>query len=216
MESPLYEIAPADLRVIETLRYDPGLETDGGFCRLPLHLDRAGRTCARLRIAFDRAACEEALSAAVAATPARCRLAIDRAGGLEVTASELEAAPSLWHVAVSTTRLASNDPWLAVKTTQRRLYDAARAGLPQGVDEVIFVNESGDVCEGTITNVFARLGGRLVTPPPSCGLLPGILRQEMLESGDAQERAFGLAELRQAEAVFVGNSLRGLIPAALV
>jgi 4-amino-4-deoxychorismate lyase len=209
VESPLYELAPADLRIIETLGYDPG----AGFRRLPRHLDRAGRTCARLRIAFDRSACEAALRAAVAGTPARCRLTIDRAGHLEVTTAKLAPAPGRWRVMVSATRLAADDPWLAVKTTQRLIYDEARASLPQGVDEAIFLNEAGEVCEGTITNVFAKLDGRLVTPPLACGLLPGVLRAEMLETGAATERAFGLAELQRAEALFVGNSLRGLIPA---
>jgi 4-amino-4-deoxychorismate lyase len=216
VESPLHELAPADLRVIETLRYDPEVDSGGGFCRLARHLDRAGRTCRRLRIPFERAACEAALQAAAPPGPARCRLTIDRAGRPEVAVSALEPAPNLWRVMVSATRIASGDPWLAVKTTERRLYDETRAGLPPDIDEAIFLNEAGEVCEGTITNVFARFGEQLVTSPLSCGLLPGILREEMLETGAAVERAFGLEELRGAEAFFVGNSLRGLTRAELV
>ncbi|WP_193368884.1 aminotransferase class IV family protein [Pelagibius marinus] len=215
MESPLYELAPAGLKVIETLRWEPG----EGFCRLARHLARAGRTCARLRFAFDRAACEAALSGAVQAAPApalRCRLTLDRQGQVEVTAAPLGEAPAQWHGTVSPERLAAEDPWLAVKTTQRRLYDDTRAALPSGIDEVIFLNQEGEVCEGTITNVFARLEGKLVTPPLACGLLPGVLREELLETGAAEERRLRLDELRAAEAVFLGNSLRGLIPAELV
>lgn len=215
MEGPLHQLAPADLRVIETLRYDPRGEAEGGFCRLHRHLERARQTCARLNIVFDREACETALRAAVQREPARCRLTIDRAGRPEASAAALGPAPDRWRVTVSKARVSSRDPWLAVKTTERRLYDEARNALPSGVDEVIFLNEAGEVCEGTITNVFARFEGQLVTPPLSCGLLPGILREEMLEAGVAVERRFGLAELQRAEAVFVGNSLRGLIPAEL-
>jgi len=216
VESPLHELAPADLRVIETLRYDPGTESDGGFCRLRRHLARAERTCARLHIVFDRRACAAALQAAVSPGPGgtlRCRLTLDRAGRPEVTVARLEASPTPWRVRVSAIRLASGDPWLAVKTTKRQLYDDARAGLPSGVDEVIFLNEADAVCEGTITNVFAKLDGRLVTPPLRCGLLPGVLREEMLERGEAVERPLRLEELQRAVALFVGNSLRGLIPA---
>lgn len=216
MESPLYELAPADLSVIETLGYDPDLGPGGGFRRLTRHLDRAARTCARLQIAFDRAVCERVLHGAVGESPARCRLAIDRQGRVEVTAAAMVPAPPVWRMMVSPTRLDADDPWLAVKTTQRQLYDDTRASLPPDVDEAIFLNQAGDVCEGTITNIFARLEGQLVTPPLSCGLLPGILRADLLETGTAVERSFGLAELRRAEAVFVGNSLRGLIPATLV
>jgi len=216
VESPLHELAPADLRVIETLGYDPGLEPGGGFRRLARHLDRAARTCARLQVAFDRAACERVLHGVVGESPARCRLTIDRQGRVEVTAAAMTPAPPVWRVMVSPIRLDADDPWLAVKTTPRQLYDDTRASLPPGVDEVIFLNQAGDVCEGTITNVFARLEGRLVTPPLSCGLLPGILRAELLETGAAVERSFGLVELRRAEVLFVGNSLRGLIPANIV
>lgn len=214
MESPLYELAPADLKVIETLRWESGV----GFCRLARHLARAERTCASLRIAFDQAACEAALIAAVAAAPApalRCRLTLDRQGRVEVTVAPLGDAPARWRVTVSPKRLAAEDPWLRVKTTQRRLYDDTRAALPAGIDEVIFLNQAGEVCEGTITNVFARLDGKLVTPPLACGLLPGILREELLVTGAAVERRLTLDELRAAEAIFVGNSLRGLIPAEL-
>jgi 4-amino-4-deoxychorismate lyase len=224
VESPLYELAPAELKVIETLRWESGGKPEGGFCRLARHLARAERTCASLRIAFDRAACEAALSGAVETTPApalRCRLTLDRRGRVEVAAAPLGRAPARWRATVSPQRLSAEDPWLRVKTTQRRLYNDTRAALPAGIDEVIFLNRAGEVCEGTITNIFARLGGqaeeqRLVTPPLACGLLPGILREELLETGAAAERRLSLDELRAAEAVFLGNSLRGLIPAELV
>ena len=55
-------------------------------------------------------------------------------------------------------------------------------------DEVILLNERGEVCEGTITNVFADVGdGVLVTPALACGLLPGVLRGELLDEGRASE-----------------------------
>ncbi len=218
MESPLYELAPAELKVIETLRWESGGKSEGGFCRLARHLARAERTCASLHIAFDRAACEAALSGAVEAAPApslRCRLTLDRQGQIEVTAAPLRSAPVRWRATVSSARLAAEDPWLRVKTTQRRLYNDTRAALPAGIDEVIFLNRADEVCEGTITNIFARLDEKLVTPPLACGLLPGILREELLETGAAEERRLSLDELRAAEALFLGNSLRGLIPAEL-
>lgn len=225
MESPLRDLAPADLRVIETLGYVSGgyAPADGpeaGFRRLARHLDRAARTCARLGIPFDPAACEAALRAAVREAPAqtdllRCRLTLDRQGRIEVTAAPLAPPPARWRVVVSDTRLAADDPWLTVKTSQRRLYDETRADLPAGIDEAIFLNARGEVCEGTISNVFARLEGMLLTPPQHCGLLPGILREELLETGAAVERILTLDDLHQTEALFLGNSLRGLIPADL-
>ena len=43
----------------------------------------------------------------------------------------------------------------------------------RGRDEIIFLNEQGEVVEGSRTNIFARVGGRLVTPPLSSGVLDG-------------------------------------------
>ena len=83
-------------------------------------------------------------------------------------------------------------------------------------DEVILLNERGEVCEGTITNVFVDIGdGVLVTPALACGLLPGVLRGELLDAGRAREAVLSPADLMDAKALFVGNSLRGLIPARL-
>lgn len=225
MESALRELAPDDLRVIETLGFVPGTGADTGFHRLAQHLERAARTCARLGIPFERGACETALQEAAREAlenlPAetallRCRLTLDRQGRVEAAAAPAAVPPPRWRIVVSDTRLAAGDPWLAVKTSQRRLYDETRAALPPGVDEAVFLNERGEVCEGTITNVFVRLEGVLVTPPLSCGLLPGILRAELLDSGAAVERVLTLDDLRRAEALFLGNSLRGLIPAEKV
>ena len=78
-------------------------------------------------------------------------------------------------------------------------------------------NERGEVCEGTITNIFvdAGDGGALLTPAQSCGLLPGVLRADMLETGKAVEAVLSVGDLQAAKALFVGNSLRGLIRASL-
>lgn len=214
MESTLREAAPDDLRVIETLRIDP----EAGPCRLPLHVARMAATCARLGIPFDRAVCEAQVAQITADAPQRCRITADREGHIEVAAAALAPAPApeRWRVAIHATRLESIDPWLRVKTTKRRLYDDARAALPDGIDEWLFANERGEVCEGTITNVFVRQNGKLLTPALECGLLPGVLRAELLQRGETEEAVIGLGDLARAEAIFVGNSLRGLIPAVLV
>jgi len=99
---------------------------------------------------------------------------------------------------------------------------AAGAARAAGFDEALFRNTRGHVaCAGT-ANLFAVIDGGLVTPPLSDGVLPGILRAEVL-SGCAPrlgvsvaERSFGLDALRRAEAVFVTNSLRGLAPVTAI
>ncbi len=211
MESTLRDLAPANLVIIETLGYTP----EDGFARLGLHIDRAERTCAALGVPFDRGETLYTLGTAVDALPARVRLTVDLQGVVGVTTAELTPTPDAWVVAISDQILQSDDPWLAVKTSQRDLYDQARADLPNGLDELIYLNEKGCLCEGTITNVFVQRGDILLTPPLSAGVLPGVLREELISTGAAIETELTAADLDGAE-VFVGNSLRGLIRAKLI
>jgi 4-amino-4-deoxychorismate lyase len=144
--------------------------------------------------------------------PARLRLTLDRTGQIEVTESALVAFSGPVRLGLAEARLEAGDPWLGVKTTRRAAYDRARAELPAGLDEVIFLNGAGEVCDGTITTVFFDAGQGLRTPPLRCGLLPGVLREEMLETGQAQEAVLPAADLPRVR-LWVGNSLRGLGPA---
>lgn len=209
MESPLHETVPDGLEVIETFGYTPKT----GFARLGLHLDRAEVTCVRLNFPFDRGVALQTIGEAVADTPARVRMTVDATGRVTVTAADLAEAKRLWRVGVAEVRLNANDPWLRVKTTHRVTYDTVRAAMPSGVDEVIFLNEQDQICEGTITNVFVEKDGVLITPPLVCGLLPGVLRQELLDSGEAVEAILTVDDL--SDGFYLGNSLRGLIEAEL-
>jgi 4-amino-4-deoxychorismate lyase len=133
---------------------------------------------------------------------------------VRMSAAPLPEAKAEWHIAVSPVRLTSNDPRLRHKTTDRALYDQTRGAVPEGADEVIFLNERDEVCEGTVTTVFFDMGDGLRTPPLTCGCLPGVLRAEMLAKGQAREGVLTAADLPRAR-LWVGNSLRGLIPATL-
>ena len=128
---------------------------------------------------------EAALGAVQKGQILRVRLAVDAVGAIGVTHQPLPANPAFWRVVLSPLRLDSADPWLGIKTSRRPVYDRARAALPEGTDEAILLNERGEVCEGTITNLFLRRGDRLLTPPLSCGLLPGVpTRYVVAEHGD--------------------------------
>ncbi|UWQ84518.1 aminotransferase class IV family protein [Leisingera caerulea] len=217
MESP---VCPRDalqndpaFRLIETLGWHPG----AGFRHQKAHLARMGRSAAVFWIPFDPEQAEAVLAEAASDAPLRCRLTLDADGQLDLTTAPLGSSPAQWRLGLAQTRLNADDLWLQHKTTRRALYDAARAELPEGVEELLFLNERGELCEGTITNLFlTRADGQVVTPPLSCGLLPGILRQVMLETGKCQEQVLRVQDLHDAKAIHMGNSLRGLILARLV
>ncbi len=89
-------------------------------------------------------------------------------------------------------------------------------GAPAGIFDVLLHNEEGQLCEFTIGNVLLQLDGVLYTPPVACGLLPGVLRAELLAQGVVQERVLRLADLQRAEGIWLVNSVRGCLPMHLV
>ena len=95
--------------------------------------------------------------------------------------------------------------------------------MAKGFFDVLFCNERAEVTEGSITNVFIRKEGKLVTPPLSCGLLGGVLRGALLagevmtpDSLQVVEEVISVKDLRESEAIYVGNSVRGLLRVNLV
>jgi len=213
MESPLRPPTEPDFRLIETLAFRPGQ----GFVRRDRHLARMARSAAAFGIPFDGDQALQVLNAAAGHEALRCRLTLDVAGRFDLTTGALAANPEQWRLAVSDNRLTASDIWLRHKTTRRAAYDTARAALPQGVDEVIFLNERDELCEGTITNLFLDMpDGRCLTPADTSGVLPGILREELLDNKQVTQTTLTLTDLQNAQMVHVGNSLRGLIRAELV
>jgi para-aminobenzoate synthetase/4-amino-4-deoxychorismate lyase len=98
------------------------------------------------------------------------------------------------------------------KTTHRPLYaEALKVATQAGFDDMIFLNLRGQVTEGAIHNIFIEKDGRLFTPPIECGLLAGVQRRHILETHpSAQERILSLEDMRQADAVYLTNAVRGL------
>ncbi len=202
---------PDGLTVFETMR----AETDGRIPLWPRHLARLRRGCAATGFALD----EDRVAAVLAELPRgrvmRARLSVDQAGQVALTHAPLPPNPEFWRVVLSDLRLEAGDPWLRIKTSHRPVYDAARAALPSGIDEALLRNVDGHLREGTITSVFLRRDGRLLTPPLSCGLLPGVLRETLLADGRAEEAVLRVDDLQRGQ-LYCGNALRGLIPAQMV
>ncbi|OYW58910.1 MAG: aminotransferase class IV, partial [Rhodobacterales bacterium 12-65-15] len=135
------------LKLIETMLWD-GHHAP----RWPLHLARLRRSAALLGWQFP------AVEVQGPDHPARLRLTLGADGQLDWQVSALPEPKPTWRVGLATARLSSTDPWLAVKSTNRQVYDQARTALPDGLDEVVFQNERGEVCDGTITTVFFDRG----------------------------------------------------------
>jgi branched-subunit amino acid aminotransferase/4-amino-4-deoxychorismate lyase len=207
------EGALPDFGLIETLLWT----REGGYHLRAGHEARLKNSARALGFAFDPKAFDDALARASEADPAarkRIRLVLRRDGAFEAAAVPIEPEPAekIWRVGIARHRFESRDPLLRHKTTRREIYETALAEA-QGCDEVVFLNERDEVCEGARTNIFVGAGDALWTPPLSSGLLPGVLRADLIARGQAREKILRIADLR--DNFHIGNSLRGLLRARL-
>jgi len=88
----------------------------------------------------------------------------------------------------------------------------------RGFDEVVLLNERGEVSECTSANIFAAFGSEVWTPPLDSGCLPGVTREIVLHHLDVPgirvvERPMTLADLEAADEVFISSTTRRLLPA---
>ena len=202
-------------QLLETLLWTP----EKGFALLDAHLLRLRRSAEffgrsadaeQIRRQLDQLARE--LSHSVY----RVRLLVDEHDAPSVSATPLDDLPDPFRLAVAPSPQAVlNNPYVSHKTTRRDIYDAALESV-SGVDDVLLWNHRGEVTESTIANVFIERAGELVTPPVTAGLLPGVYRQRLLESGEAHEQTVTVEDLRRAQAIYLGNSVRGLWAVELV
>jgi para-aminobenzoate synthetase / 4-amino-4-deoxychorismate lyase len=198
--------------LIETMRFDP----EHGIARLELHLERIKTSARVLDYEFDRHAARNQLHAVTfhLDEPAKIRLSSARSGAIAIELAAMPApAERIWQIGILPLPVPGRDFRLRHKTSDRGFYDEARCLRPD-CDEVVFVDPDGYLTEGSFTSLFVRRGDQWITPPLMRGLLPSVLRAEMLASGEAVE-----ADLTPGDILnefCVGNSLRGLIPAKAV
>ncbi len=210
----------APFALIETIRYERGT----GFHLLERHLARLQTSAAYFGYPFAREDVLQALDreAALVETPvAMLRFLLAEDGTITVTSTaiQLPTKNTVWRFVISDQRLDEKDPFFYHKTTRRQFYDREmeRQKALTGCDEVVFLNKKGELTEGTRTNLFVELDGRLFTPALTCGLLPGTLREELLDlpRAAASEAVLSPQDLLGAERIYLGNSVRGLVRAEL-
>lgn len=211
-----------EFQLFETLLWEP----EGGFRHMEFHLSRLLSSAEYFLFSVEAGFLRALLSQKHLEynqhyrEPQRVRLLVSSTGGTDLQVSSLEPPDTTnLTVCISTKRTNSADRFLFHKTTHRNFYDqelmAARAN---GYFEVLFKNEREEITEGAITNVLIEQAGVLYTPPVDCGLLPGVLRRSLMESKElpVHERVLFEDDLLRADAVYVCNSIRGLLKVKLV
>ena len=198
------------------------------------HLDRLERSAAGIGLAAPpRLQLEQAVAEVISANPdvpeARLRLTVTSGPGplgsrrgeepptvLAAVAPIPPLRPS-YAVAVSPWPRNERGPLAGLKTVSYAENAMVLAWARQlGGDEAIFPNLAGNLCEGTGTNVFVGVGGRLVTPPLSAGCLAGVTRDLVIDLTDAVEADSPISALADADEAFVTGTGCEVMPIATV
>jgi para-aminobenzoate synthetase / 4-amino-4-deoxychorismate lyase len=198
---------PRRIDLIETMRFDP----EGGIHLLDRHVARIGASARAFGIAFDRHAVRNELQAATfrIAAPRRVRLMLSQSGRIAIEIGKLPPIPAEpVTVALAAMSAHPGDFRLHHKTSDRSVYPVVN-----GAFETLGVDAAGYVTEGSFTSVFVKGDGVLFTPHLSQGILPGILREELIANGSAIEANIRVDAL--VDGFFIGNAVRGLLPAKL-
>jgi para-aminobenzoate synthetase/4-amino-4-deoxychorismate lyase len=197
-----------EFSLIETLRHD-----QEGYLLLERHLRRMAGSAAYFGFKFDMDALRSKLwdlGVTLAGTH-KVRILLDSAGNIQLETTPLvQTAPEERPVmtTISPIRTDPADPFLYHKTTRRDLYDQELRGHPDCYD-VIFRNQADEVSEGCFNSIVVSMAGKLLTPALECGLLPGVLREELLEVGAISEARLTLVDLQAADRIWLVNSVRG-------
>ncbi len=226
----------AEFKLIETLLWCP----DNGYWLFDLHMDRLCDSAIYFGYPFNIQLINKDLEVKAqywkeqkAISGKRVRLTLEKDGSHEIIATSIEIKSSLLkikakeiiatikrkpeslpRVIFSTTKMDSKSIYLYHKTTNRHIYDDEREqAVENGFYEVLYENEKNEVTEGSITNLFILKDNKFYTPPIKSGLLPGIFRRYFMEfnPGKVFEKVLTRKDLNNADSIFVGNSVRGLI-----
>ena len=204
----------AAFELIESMRFDP----QDGIALLELHLGRMKASAAELGFSFDRHAARNQIHALCfeLERASKVRLLCARSGAIALEAQDLAANGPGELLCVALPMPVDSGDWrLRHKTSDRSFYDhARRVAASFDAAEALLVRDDGLLTEGAWTSIFVADGDMLLTPPARLGLLPGVLRQSLLDGGKAREAELTLDDLK--DGFWCGNAVRGLMPARLL
>jgi branched-chain amino acid aminotransferase len=205
----------------ETIRVRSGeiVRIDRHFARLaeglrvldlPLVLDEAGWTDGMEAVLRENGLTDAALRLTVSRGVAARGMGPDPHARptMVIAATPFAALPPARVIVARSTRRNEHSPLSRIKTTSCLDSIVARIEAARsGADDAVLLNSRGRVAEASAANLFAVIGGRLVTPPIADGALPGVMRGAILEATEAEERSLTVADLNTADELLLTSSL---------
>jgi len=221
VKSKIVVLPAVDFELLETMLWTPEESAcppavnkpaaRRGYFLLDLHVARLKTSAAYFSFPFDEKKVMTKLGQFASGLPAhahRVRMLLNRNGEVSLAASQYQPAPDeSLRVCPAKHPVASEDVFMYHKTTNRQVYDKAKASRP-GYDEVVLWNNKGEVTEFCAGNIIVKMGGKLLTPPVKCGLLPGTFRQWLLQRGLVKEGVITLEMLSSCGRIYFCNSVR--------
>ncbi|MCK1993340.1 aminodeoxychorismate synthase component I [Peribacillus muralis] len=209
LKAKLLSVERPAYKLLESMKLD-----DGEYDFLNEHIERMKRSAVYFGFPFPEDNLRNKLLKHAESHPGmqKVRVLLNEKGVFEVSGQAIKPFDSKIPIQVilAESPIASGNPFLYHKTTNREVYEKFQANNPDFFD-VLLWNEEGFITEFTNGNVVVKIKGDLFTPPIEAGLLAGTFRQDLITRNIIKERVISKDDLTMAEEIWFTNSVRGML-----
>lgn len=202
-----------EFQLLESLRLE-----NGSYLLIQRHLERIKRSAEYVHFPGNNEEVVKELDKVAQNHPSgtfKVRLLLSRSGDIEVQANETAPIAEPVRCSLALEPVDSRNPFLFHKTTHREIYEREEARQPAGNFSPLLWNENGEVTEFTTGNFVAEKDGEFYTPPIDCGVLAGVMREQLLSEGRLHEQIILKEELPKFDAFWLINGVRGWVKVQL-
>ncbi|EMJ98095.1 aminodeoxychorismate synthase component I [Leptospira alstonii] len=210
-KAKFFSEAPQRFSLFETILYKNRI-----FYFLKGHLERIKKSAEVFRFPFSEKEWNSTLKQIALncsdPIPYRIKISLNSFGKFSFESHELSKFQKEGILRIGKIEIDSSSEFRKHKTDLRETYDReGKLARDAGYLDVLFLNEKKEITEGSICNIFVKIGNSYFTPPISLGVLPGIFRGRLLKRKGFYEKILSLDDLRRSESIFLCNSLRGIL-----
>lgn len=203
-----------EFELLESLKLE-----NGSYPLMSYHMKRLKDSAAYFKFSLDEEKLTARLSELAESSPHgifKVRLLLGKSGEFNIEAQETAEIAEPITCALAASPVDSTNTFLYHKTTHRQVYEKAAEATPPEAFSVLLWNKTGELTEFAIGNLVVEKNGEFFTPPVSSGLLPGTLRQKLLDAGKIKEKIILKEELGEYETIWFINSVRGWLRVELI